>query len=158
MGDLDQHRPNSDLEMAIQALRRRTRRCIDTRAGTMTLSTLSRQPAILLVDDDPIMLSVQSHMLRSMGYEHVASVGNAHAACDLLNSHQALGQPIDIIICDLNMPEIDGIEFLQMLNAAKFVCSVILLSGEGARIMHTVQKLLSGRGLRILGALKKPAS
>jgi EAL domain-containing protein (putative c-di-GMP-specific phosphodiesterase class I)/CheY-like chemotaxis protein/HPt (histidine-containing phosphotransfer) domain-containing protein len=124
----------------------------------MTLSTLSRQPAVLLVDDDPIMLSAQSHMLRSMGYEHVASVGNAQAAYDLLNSHRALGQPIDIIICDLNMPEIDGIEFLQMLNAANFVCGVILLSGEGARIMHTVQKLLSGRGLRILGALKKPAN
>ncbi|MEP6503252.1 MAG: EAL domain-containing protein [Betaproteobacteria bacterium] len=124
----------------------------------MTRSTLSRQPSILLVDDDPIMLSAQSHMLRSMGYEHVASVGNAHAAYDLLNSRQALRQPIDIIICDLNMPEIDGIEFLQMLNAANFVCGVILLSGEGARIMHTVQKLLRGRGLRILGALKKPAS
>lgn len=129
-----------------------------TRTGTMTLSTLPRQPAILLVDDDPIMLIAQSHMLRSMGYEHVASVGNAHAAYDLLDSHQALGQPIDIIICDLNMPEIDGIEFLQMVNAANFVCGVILLSGEGARIMHTVHKLLSGRGLRILGALKKPAS
>jgi EAL domain-containing protein (putative c-di-GMP-specific phosphodiesterase class I)/CheY-like chemotaxis protein len=123
----------------------------------MTLSTTSRQPAVLLVDDDPIMLSLQLHMLQSMGYSHVASVGGAHAAFDLLNSRDAFMPPVDIVICDLNMPEIDGIEFLQMLSAANFVGGVILLSGEGARILHTVQKLLSGSGLRILGALKKPA-
>jgi EAL domain-containing protein (putative c-di-GMP-specific phosphodiesterase class I) len=51
----------------------------------------------------------------------------------------------------------DGVEFLQALNAGKYSGSVILLSGEGARIMHTVQKLLSGGRLTILGALEKPA-
>ena len=123
----------------------------------MTDDGAVRQPGILLVDDDTFMLGLQAHMLRSMGYARVAAVGSARAALDALHSPQAGDRPFDVIVCDLNMPEMDGIEFLQALNAADFVGGVILLSGEGVRIMHTVQKLLSGRGMRILGALEKPA-
>ena len=116
-----------------------------------------RQPGILLVDDDAFMLGLQVHMLRTMGYVRVVAVGSARAALEALQSSATADRPFDVIVCDLNMPEMDGIEFLQALNAADFVGGVILLSGEGARIMHTVQKLLSGRGMRILGALEKPA-
>ena len=108
----------------------------------MTDAGAVRQPGILLVDDDTFMLGLQAHMLRSMGYARVAAVGSARAALDALDSPQAGDRPFDVIVCDLNMPEMDGIEFLQALNAADFVGGVILLSG---------------RGMRILGALEKPA-
>lgn len=109
---------------------------------------------ILLLDDDPFMLGLQSRMLQSMGYERIWTAGGAEAALTIL--HDA-ASPIDIIVCDLNMPDMDGVEFLQHLNAGPFRCSVILLSGEDARIMHTVQKLLDSGRLTILGALQKPA-
>jgi EAL domain-containing protein (putative c-di-GMP-specific phosphodiesterase class I) len=111
------------------------------------------QPNILLLDDDPFMLGMQSRMLQSMGYPKVSTAGSAEAALAILQG----GTPIDVVVCDLNMPGIDGIEFLQMLDASPFCGKVILLSGEGARIMNTVQKLLSGGRLVILGALEKPA-
>jgi EAL domain-containing protein (putative c-di-GMP-specific phosphodiesterase class I) len=56
------------------------------------------------------------------------------------------------------MPGMDGIEFLQTLNASPYRGSVILLSGESLRVMHSVQKLLGGSQLTILGALEKPAA
>jgi EAL domain-containing protein (putative c-di-GMP-specific phosphodiesterase class I)/ActR/RegA family two-component response regulator len=115
---------------------------------------LMPQPRILLVDDDPFMLGLQSFMLRGLGFDDVATAGNARAA---LSSLQSGERTADVIICDLNMPGMDGVEFLQALNAGIFTGSVILLSGEGARIMHTVQKLLSGGRLSVLGALEKPA-
>jgi EAL domain-containing protein (putative c-di-GMP-specific phosphodiesterase class I) len=62
----------------------------------------------------------------------------------------------EVIICDLTMPDIDGIEFLQTLNASPFRGSVILLSGQSERVMHSVQRVLGGRQLTILGALTKP--
>ncbi len=123
----------------------------------MTDDGLTRQPGILLVDDDAFMLGLQTHMLRTMGYARVAAVGSARAALEALQSPGSADGSFDVVVCDLNMPEMDGIEFLQALNVADFVGGVILLSGEGARIMHTVQKLLSGRGMHILGALEKPA-
>ena len=112
------------------------------------------QPSILLLDDDPFMLGMQARMLRGMGYAMVGTAGNAQAALALLERDPLA---VDVIICDLNMPGMDGIEFLQKLSASPFRGNVILLSGEGLRIMHTVQKLLNGGQLVILGALEKPA-
>lgn len=113
------------------------------------------QPRILLLDDDTFMLGMLSRMLRSMGYEKVGTVGSAEVALTMLNDAPSA---VDIVVCDLNMPGIDGIEFLQRLNAGMFRGCVILLSGEGARIMHSVQKLLANDMLLILGAIEKPAS
>ena len=112
------------------------------------------QPTILLVDDDSFMLDLQSCLLAKMGYLHVEAEGSARIALESLRNGER--RP-DVIVCDLNMPGMDGIEFLQALDASPFAGGVILLSGEGARIMHTVSKLLSGGRLTVLGALEKPA-
>ncbi|MEO8056698.1 MAG: response regulator [Burkholderiales bacterium] len=113
------------------------------------------QPRILLVDDDPFMLGMQSRTLRGMGYKMIGTVGSADVALTMLGSEP---EAVDVVVCDLNMPGVDGIEFLQRLNASAFRGSVILLSGEGAGIMHSVRKLLAGGRLVILGALEKPAA
>lgn len=120
----------------------------------MNTDTQSPQPSILLVDDDAFMLDLQSRMLRTMGYGDVSSAGSGVLALEALRRGE---RSVDVIICDLNMPGMDGIEFLQSVNAGPCSSSVILLSGEGARIMHTVQKLLAGGRLTVLGALEKPA-
>ena len=112
------------------------------------------QPSILLLDDDLFMLGMQARMLRSMGYQRIDNVATAQAALTILRKEP---QTVDVVVCDLKMPGMDGIEFLQSLSTGPFQGSVILLSGEGARIMHTVQKLLGGSQLVILGALEKPA-
>jgi len=112
------------------------------------------QPRILLLDDDRFMLTMQSRMLRSMGYLMIGTAGSSESALSMLHD-QPLA--VDVIVCDLNMPGIDGIEFLQQLSATPYRGSVILLSGEGMRIMQTVQKLLGPGKLVILGALEKPA-
>jgi EAL domain-containing protein (putative c-di-GMP-specific phosphodiesterase class I)/CheY-like chemotaxis protein len=117
-------------------------------------ATARRQPSLLLVDDDPFMLGMQSRMLRSMGYTMIGTAASADEALQLLGGGRAA---VDVVVCDLNMPDVDGIEFLRRLGDSDFLGNVILLSGEGPRILHAVQKLLAGRRLLILGALEKPA-
>jgi CheY-like chemotaxis protein len=113
------------------------------------------KPSILLLDDDPYMLVLHSRMLRDMGFHQITTAGSAEAALAMLRSRSPAP---DVIICDLKMPGIDGIQFLQTLNKGHHTGSVVLLSGQGARIMHAVQRMLSGgRGLVILGAVEKPA-
>ncbi len=125
---------------------------IATPAGSGTAGP-SRPPRILLLDDDSFMLGIQARMLRDMGYPQVSTAGRAEAALMMLRRQVPA---FDVIVCDLNMPGMDGIEFLNVLNAESSRISVILMSGEDARLMNTVQRLLRGGHLSILGSLEKP--
>lgn len=113
------------------------------------------RPSILMLDDDGFMLHMMSRMLHGLGYTRVGQASSAQQALATLQVGNALP---DVIICDLNLPGIDGIEFLQRVRDMGFRGGVVLLSGEGLRILHTVQKLLGGGGLVVLGAIEKPAS
>jgi EAL domain-containing protein (putative c-di-GMP-specific phosphodiesterase class I)/CheY-like chemotaxis protein len=119
------------------------------------LRGMVRRPRILLVDDDAFLLELQTRMLHDMGYTQTSLATSGVEALIQLehDPHSA-----ELILCDLGMPDMDGIEFLQKLNQSPFRGSVILLSGESIRVMHSVQKLLGGGALRILGALTKPAN
>jgi EAL domain-containing protein (putative c-di-GMP-specific phosphodiesterase class I)/ActR/RegA family two-component response regulator len=123
--------------------------------ATMPGSHERPSPRILLVDDDTYMLELESRMLRYMGNSRITTASGGREALVQLEHDP---RSADVIICDLNMPDIDGIEFLQLLNSSPFRGSVILLSGASMRIMHSVQKLLGGKQLIILGALTKPAT
>jgi EAL domain-containing protein (putative c-di-GMP-specific phosphodiesterase class I)/CheY-like chemotaxis protein len=127
---------------------------VDT-AGAEPTAGAPRPPRILLLDDDPLMLDLQARMLRAMGYAEVSTASRAESALAMLKAAPLVA---DVIVCDLNMPGMDGIEFLQHLNASAFSGAAILLSGEGFHIMHSVRKLLGGGRLSILGALEKPAT
>jgi DNA-binding response OmpR family regulator len=116
--------------------------------------TLVLHPAILLVDGDEHALELEARALGAMGYERVTRVKGARDALLLLERDRLSA---DIIVCDLHMPDMDGIEFLQALNASAYRGSVILLSGEPPRLMHSVQRLLGGKRLTILGAITRPA-
>jgi EAL domain-containing protein (putative c-di-GMP-specific phosphodiesterase class I)/CheY-like chemotaxis protein len=124
---------------------------LDPGGARAAASDAGRMPSVLLVDDDPYMLGVQARMLRSAGFDRLGTADSAGVALETLQR-----TAVDVIVCDLNMPGIDGIEFLQTVKRRRFKGNVILLSSEGARILHAVQKLL-GPELVVLGTLEKPA-
>lgn len=114
----------------------------------------AEQPGILVVDDHPFVLAAQARLLRGMGYLRLGTASSAESALRLMRADP---QAVDLLICDLNMPGMYGIEFLKILGREGFKGGVILLSGEGARVLQTVQRLLGGQ-LALLGALEKPAT
>ncbi len=61
---------------------------------------------VLLVDDEPKVLSALKRLLRDEPYE-ILSAGNAEEAADVLGS-----APVDLIVCDEEMPGMPGSEFL----------------------------------------------
>jgi EAL domain-containing protein (putative c-di-GMP-specific phosphodiesterase class I) len=101
------------------------------------------------------MLEIGCRMLRGLGYAHVTTASSAQ---DALLQLEHDPQSAQIIIFDLLMPDMDGIRFLQVLNESPFHGSVILFSATGTRVLHSVQRLISGQRLTLLGALSKPGT
>ena len=107
----------------------------------------------LIVDDDEFMLDVVEETLRSFGLRNVARATSGQAALRAMDLPG--GQP-ELLICDLNMENIDGIEFLRHLGARQAQSAVIVLSASDTRILHSINALAGEHNLRFLGSLKKP--
>lgn len=122
---------------------------------TMTSSAEANAAAVLVVDDDPFVCKWFVRQLNSLGYANVTACDAARDAMNLLN---AAGASIDLVFCDLQMPDIDGVEFVRYLVQSNFKGRLVLISGEDQRILQTAEKLAQGRNLNVLGALKKPAT
>lgn len=110
---------------------------------------------ILVLDDEPFMLKLFSKILANLGFTHVTTCDNGHTALESINSPD---KHPDLILLDLNMPEMDGVEFVRKLVEYRYADSLILVSGEGERMMQTVTKLVRAHNIRVLGHLQKPAS
>lgn len=108
---------------------------------------------ILLVDDDPFMLSMLADMLEDLGQLNVRSESDARQALLALPQFRP-----DLLICDLSMPELDGIEFLQKAADSHFGGAVVLLSGMDASVRQAADTLARAHGLTLLGTLAKPAT
>lgn len=115
----------------------------------------NRPRKILVVDDEPFVLKVLVRQLTQLGYETVLSYESAREALAMLE-HDA--GSIDVVFTDLQMPEMDGIEFLRQLVERGYDGRIVLVSGEDKRILKSAEKLARSRGLQVLGSLAKPAT
>lgn len=108
---------------------------------------------ILLLDDDPMMLELLRRILLKEGWTNVAVCDSGHAALRELD-HPG-GAP-GLILCDLNMPGMDGIEFIRELVARGYNGALILVSGVDVRILQTAERLVRAHQIKLLGYLSKP--
>jgi EAL domain-containing protein (putative c-di-GMP-specific phosphodiesterase class I) len=110
---------------------------------------------ILVVDDEPFVLKVLVRQLTQLGFDEVLSCENARDALAILSNGS---ERIDLIFTDLQMPEMDGVEFVRQLTAMGYGGELVLVSGEDPRILRSAQKLAQAHGLHVLGSLLKPAT
>lgn len=110
---------------------------------------------IYVIDDDAFALRMVSHQLKALGFTE--TVGFEHAA----DAVRALSEdPVapSLILLDLQMPDLDGIEFVRHLATLKFGGGLILVSGEDERVLQTASTLASAYALDVRGVLTKPVS
>ena len=110
---------------------------------------------ILVLDDEPFMLKLLARLLTNLGFTHVATCDNGQAALDLVDDAVHVPQ---LILCDLNMPGMDGVEFIRKLVEHGYMGSLILVSGEDERTLQSARKLVQAHQIDVLGVLQKPVS
>lgn len=107
----------------------------------------------LVVDDEPMMRVLLKGLLQEIGFGRILEAEDGAAALEMLN----VSQHVDIVICDLEMPIISGLEFVSMLRKSNALYDskvpVIIVTGhsEQGNIHEAVR-------LGIHGFLVKPVS
>ncbi|MEI6515931.1 MAG: sigma-54 dependent transcriptional regulator [bacterium] len=81
---------------------------------------------ILLIDDEPRMLSLLNTLLTAEGYS-IVSVQDGTKVPDLLNT-----EPFDLMITDIRMTPINGIELLKIARQVRPAMPVIILTAYGS--------------------------
>jgi CheY-like chemotaxis protein len=96
-------------------------------------STAVNSLRVLLVDDDPIVLEVMQFALLQEGHSVVSANGGKEAVTAF---EEAFGksEPINVVITDLGMPNMNGLEVAKAVKAISQSTPVILLSGWGRRM------------------------
>lgn len=109
--------------------------------------------SVLVLDDEQFMLNLLRRMLKNLGFTRVVSCDSGQ--CALKHVDSADGAP-ELILSDLNMPEMDGVEFVRKLVERGYSGSLILVSGEDDRVLQSVEKLARAHRVTVLGRLSKP--
>jgi EAL domain-containing protein (putative c-di-GMP-specific phosphodiesterase class I)/CheY-like chemotaxis protein len=111
---------------------------------------------VLVVDDVKLMRDMASAMLRATGITLIRTGDDGADALDVLDRMTAAGEHCDLMLLDLNMPVMDGIEVLRHLADRNFAGQIALFSGETSRVLRTAEALARAHQLNILGVLEKP--
>lgn len=120
----------------------------------MDKNLLSKRTA-LIIDDEEFMRDFLSTVIKQVGIENVLTASGGLQALDIIQSRVV---PFDFVFCDLQMPEMDGIEVIRHLAAIDYSGAVVLFSGENQRILETANSIAQARGLNLMGSLTKPVS
>jgi CheY-like chemotaxis protein len=109
------------------------------------------QLRVLVLDDDHLLLEVVREMLATCGPCQIVLELDARQALARLDEAMP-----DVLICDLVLPEMDGIEFLQAAASLGYAGRVILLSALEDEVREAAAELARALGLRVVGSFRKP--
>lgn len=107
---------------------------------------------VVVVEDHDFQRRTVVQLLTVLGVGTVMAAANGADALGLL---QASRVP-DIVICDIDMPGMDGVEFVTQVAERNLACSVVIASGLEANVLRAVEAIGESHGLDVLAAIPKP--
>ncbi len=119
----------------------------------MTTELLETHSTVLVIDDDDYSQDLARLTLANLGFTRIEVACDGRIGLRLLDE---MPQPPDFVICDIFMPEKDGIEFVGELAKRHYAGGVILISGGDAKMLSLARQIAVASGLNLRGAFTKP--
>ena len=111
---------------------------------------MERKPTIMVADDDAELLKEASEGLRTAGFKVVEATDGQEAL------QEALSRKVDLIVMDVSMPEVSGVEACHCLKAMPKTRKIPIILTFSKK--DPVNRTLSERTLGSAGVLRKPFS
>ena len=118
----------------------------------MEQAPLNTASTVLVVDDDEFSRDVITEMLRAQGVTNMLVADGGLSALRVL---AGMKRPPDLMICDIFMPDMDGIEFMSALAKQPYTGSIVLISGS-IETLSMARDLAVAEGIKLLGSFTKP--
>jgi EAL domain-containing protein (putative c-di-GMP-specific phosphodiesterase class I) len=109
----------------------------------------------LVAEDHEFQRRTLVRMLRSLGAREVLEAPDGRAALEVFGSGTLA---VDIVVCDIDMPQMDGMEFIRHVGEMGIPVSVILSSALDRHLIASVETMTTAYGMHLLGAIEKPAT
>ena len=108
----------------------------------------------LVVEDHDLQRAALVAMLIGLGARHVAEAADGRMALAAMREQV----PADVVITDLDMPGMDGMEFIRHLSEMRRPVAAILTTVHGRALLVSVATMTEAYGVRLLGSLEKPVT
>jgi len=104
---------------------------------------------LLVLDDDSDMCAFVAHAAVSAGFEPASST-------NFEQFKASLAPDTSVVVLDLMMPEVDGIQVLRYLSEQSYASGIILISGYDRKVLKVAAQLAASLGLDIRASIQKP--
>lgn len=112
-----------------------------------------RHEAVLVVDDSVVQREHAGALFRSLG---VAQIHEAQHGLQALQLLADLPVPPSLMVIDLEMPEMDGIELIQQLSRRGIRIPFLVASSREGALVRAVETMATSLGMPLLGGVAKP--
>ena len=108
---------------------------------------------ILVVEDQGFQRWMLEAMLQGLGAASVVGAGDGIQALDVLSDSS-----FDIIFCDLDLPAMDGMEFIRHFGEMRSAAELVVCTAMDEKVIGSVEAMSQAYGVRLLGTVRKPAT
>jgi CheY-like chemotaxis protein len=107
---------------------------------------------VLVVEDHDFQRRTILQILANLGVGSLLEAADGEQALGLLER----GERPDVVVCDLDLPGMDGVELVQRISERHADVAVVFASGLEEEVVETADATARAQGVRVLASIQKP--